>query len=50
MPASSGSSTLPSWSTSPISSAAQKAPATEPTPPITTTTKEMMRKPSPMPG
>ena len=33
-----------------MSSADQKAPETEPSPPITTTTKEMMRKPSPMFG
>src|SRR6266851_90051 len=45
-----GRSTLPKVSASPTSSAPQKAPLMEPIPPMTTTTNETMRTPSPMPG
>ena len=47
---SSGQNTLPKVSASPISSAPIAAPATEPMPPSTTTTKERISIWSPMPG
>src|SRR3954467_3079093 len=45
-----GKSTLPKVSAMPTSIAPAKAPLMEPIPPITTTTKETTRMPSPMPG
>ena len=50
MPAYSGSSTLPKVSVMPIRTEASKAPQTEPMPPMTTTTKQMISTWAPMLG
>ncbi|MNU02096.1 hypothetical protein D3C72_2457020 [compost metagenome] len=49
-PAAEGNSTWPKVSANPTSIAARKAPRIDPMPPITTTTKQMMSTPLPMPG
>src|SRR5262249_15192020 len=49
-PAASWKNTLPNVSTKPTSNAATNAPRTEPMPPITTTTKQMISTWLPMPG
>ena len=50
MPDTSGTSTWPKVSASPIMSEAAMAPLTEPMPPMTTTTKQMMSTWLPMLG
>ena len=50
MPLSSAKKTLPKVSTKPTISEATRAPVIEPMPPITTTTKQMIRTLPPMPG